>query len=145
MGLETVVLLESDPPVTVLKYGGLYFPLAALTHSWPPTLRTFSISSSNTTMTLAYRQLVDGKMGQSVLHPQPPPLTEKTVHEFRAAKELTHDKGQQLGIALVINTRIILLSERGSRFEGDLPLCTVILFFADVFRLTSRAEKDCCP
>lgn len=52
MGLETVVLLESDPPVTVLKYGGLYFPgLAALTHSWPPTLRTFSISSSNTTMT----------------------------------------------------------------------------------------------
>ena len=27
MGLETVVLLESDPPVTVLKYGGLYLPV----------------------------------------------------------------------------------------------------------------------
>ena len=141
MGLETVVLLESDPPVTVLKYGGLYFPVGGADAQLAANAAYLLDKQLQYYHDLAYRQLVDGKMGQSVLHPQPPPLTEKTVHEFRAAKELTHDKGQQPGIALVINTRIILLSERGSRFEGDLPLCTVILFFADVFRLTSPRGK----
>ena len=141
MGSERVILLESDLPVSVFQYGGLYLTIGGADTKLAAHAAHLLDKQLQYYHDLAYRQLVDGKMGQSVLHPQPPPLTEKTVHEFRAAKELTHDKGQQLGIALVINTRIILLSERGSRFEGDLPLCTVILFFADVFRLTSPRGK----
>ena len=141
MGHESVLLLEGDPPVTALKNSGLYFPVGGTDTKLATDAAYLLDKHLQYYHDLAYRQLVDGQMGQSVLHPEPPALTEKTVHEFRTAKKLTHDKGQQLGIALVINTRIILLSERGSRFEGDLPLCTVILFFADVFRLASPRRK----
>ena len=141
MGLKTVVLLEGDLPVSVFQYGGLYLPVGGTDAQHSAHAAYLLDKQFQHHHDLAHRQLVNGQVRKFFLHPEPPPLTEKTVYEFRTAKKLTHNKGQQLGIALVINTRIILLSERGSRFEGDLPLCTVILFFADVFRLTSPRGK----
>ena len=70
-------------------------------------------------------------MGQSVLHPEPPALTEKTVHEFRAAKQGFHNQCQQLGVALVIDAGVLFQPDTDAFLEGDFLLRAVGTLLAD--------------
>lgn len=140
MGHESVLLLKGDPPVTALKNSGLYFPLAALTQSWPPTLRTFSISSSNTTMTwrTVSLSMVRWDKASSIQSRQPSPKRPSTNFGLRRSSRTTRVSNSALPLSSIPAL---------SSCPKEAPASKVIFpfarsfFFADVFRLASPRRK----
>ena len=141
MGLKTVVLLEGDLPVSVFQYGGLYLPVGGTDAQHSAHAAYLLDKQFQHHHDLAHRQLVNGQVRKFFLHPEPPPLTEKTVYEFRTAKQSLHDERQQLGVALVINTRIILLPDTDAFLEGDFLLRTVGPLLADELGLAPPSRE----
>ena len=62
MGLETVVLLESDFPVPVLQKGGLYLTVGGTHTKLPANTAHLLDKQFQYHHDLAHRQLVDGKV-----------------------------------------------------------------------------------
>ena len=91
MGGERVLLLEGDFPVTVLRYGGLDLPVGCTHAQLAADTADFLDEQFQYHHPLPHRQLVDGKVRQRVLHPKPPALAEKAVHELGAAQQRLHD------------------------------------------------------
>ena len=138
---EGIRLLEGDFIKAVLRNGGLYLAIGGGHTELAAHAANLLDKQFQHHHDLAHRQLVDGKVRKGVLHPQPPALTQKAVHEFRAAKKLTHDKGQQFGVALAVDVAVLLRTDADALLEGDFLFRAVGLLLADELRLASSGRE----
>ena len=138
---EGIRLLEGDFIKAVLQNGGLYLAIGRGHTELAAHAANLLDKQFQHHHDLAHRQLVDGKVRKGVLHPQPPALTQKAVHEFRAAKKLTHNKGQQFGVALAVDVAVLLRTDADALLEGDFLFRAVGLLLADELRLASSGRE----